>query len=1163
MTTQPRNIQKALLLAQLPAVQLPLGGNLDSRTATDPKEFFPRGATANNFIASTSSVVTTKDMHVVDSFITGREPNSQSIIIPTLPPLNTSVEISLLPETARIVTGYGAAASGSDEFTATSPNFVNKYSDMIDVNSISLFGFNVGDQNLSLGTSTTLGDFVANDVGDDISTDWTNARFVLKTGSNGAHGTTKTSRSLSEIGNDSTTANATTGWGVSPGTGKTAAKQSVDILKLIRLRSTVTISPPLNSTDAPMKFTVKAGNMWFGEYSLRDKETGEYLTKESMQGFVDFSDGTFIQDWVLDTSKIDILDTLNLYTLTGPAVVIAAGTHISIPVSLSCSLAIPEGAELTPLSSDVIDFIDDVDSGKIDFFLPSGTGDGQPGTGSGTGPGTDRDLPVFGTSVVLSSGTSYSSQFTVRSFMDVGPGFKIPADSVTSAIISGANTEDKVRQRLTFGRVVMEPGFAVESDVMLLEVVSSNSPITVQAGSVTNIPQSIPATSRWGEEIPIDDAVFSAGHILQSYLKLRTPQILRSNVTLAQGSEIGAGSVLRAGATTLGGMRALENSEFPADTPIESDLDLPTMVELNELDPTAAYPNIKYQLDAGTIVRSNNDGCKTTLPVGFHISNENTAPDAIRINPNDNVTLLEDMEVNGATLGPGFTFTQGVKFSPKFEFVTGSILNNVVLPHRSVVPKDSKLPFEMPYSVGTIIPKAAKFLAGTKFIAGVILPKMLARPQEDRDSAANSVPFLTVTAEGKPWIVYPEGTVFGNGASIFKGSVMLADDMEDAIDSTSGVPVFVSTTHNGTIFITGSEKYTLEQEEYKLQHSSQGSGSVAAQGLDIDVGVALTNTIILRSEMILPKPIAIPLIDSSSVFNGITFAKDFILKRDICIDDDYEVYEEQSVFHPRNKELPFDFVLTSDFSIASSFTLFRKITLPDDASDYFENVLPEAGSFIKMPAVQTVVRNKFKIGSEELVIGNDLGDSKSYIILNKGQMIFTRENNGDDGLKLRSPVTLTSDWKILSPITKSPAFNVAGLFLKGGSRLPGSIIIGSQTPFPKGLQLATPVQLLEKFVFSDDTDETYTLLSGSYLVEESKFTKGSIIRDDCDIKDFSYGPVVSWNDDNLFLFQDQKITPQIQYNFFHGVNPFSASVDYSSRIADLEMIVGLLENRTA
>lgn len=1136
-----------------PHLSIPLGGQLVDRTTSSTKAVLPNGATVTKYLFPQTSTATTADMLIAETFKTPVDPEAQTMSVPFVKNLHGDMTSYLVPSTASLNIGWG-------DFDDADGEFNTPYSSILDGSSMSLpSGTKVGIKNLFLGGAVNLGTYFGS--GGDGEDYLSGSKFKRHASATvGNYGAVGTIRAMSQLGNASASGGTTQGFG--DGLSGTAADDTLTLLGAISIVPTVTILPPMEEGAGDMKFVIKKGSSWPGEYSIKNRATGEYVKAErgdDMKGIVSKDSLLFTEDFEFDTAKYEITEALSFTNSSGASIVLEHGTVTTLPISISVAFS----ASSSNSATGMVAFLAEVNSTTtpLYLYLACGTADGIASTsytlpsGSSTSvnmpDGTDRSATPFGVPVIFSEGTEYDAPFTLRPLQNIPAGFLIANGSTTSAVSNSTSASTYVKRKVfSFGKTVLFPNFSITSDTLMTEVTLTIKQTVAEAGSKTLQPQAIPLTASWQEPLNLGTVIIANNYVAQGDMHFNVDTLLNSAVTLVRGTVMEAGSILPIGTVSREGIYATDESTFAVTTSVQSDLDLRQSITVDQLNGTSIV------LPVSTILRAkSSDGSfSTRLPVNMIIPNGNVFPADIRINPTEGVALKTGLEVGGAVLGPGFIFSATTQFEPETSFPIGTTFSSGVLfPAGTEFPKDSKFGYQFPMPIDTIIARDTKIPASTKFAPGSVLPSIPAREQEDNTLTNASAPFFIVTQGSTTYMVIKNGGVFSRGYRFPKGTVLLPTQNLASCSTTSGTRTFASGAYTSGAFVVDATKtYTFDEGEFSFL---AGSSGLSIQNLTLSAGTALTTGIEVKGSATFDYDVAVPFIDSSSVFENMAFDVNFITQRDATLAADMLVNGNNMVYWAANQGLPQDVVLVGEIATTASSVSTRKVTLPNSSAFYLENVLSTSGTTIQMPNIPTVMPKKFKVGSSALTIGMGSGESHSYIQIPRGTYVtmqYTESGTTTQGLKLRSQVKLEHDWEILEQINSSPSFVAAGLFLINGSSLPGTVTIGSRTPFPRGFTFATTVQLAESFEVGGKDNTTYSVPALAEFAAGSKIAKGSTFTTGCALNNVTIAAVKLNADSGAYVLQDFLLNTAIKYYFFYGTAPMSTIIDLSQALADLQ-----------
>lgn len=1127
-----------------------LGESITNRTSSSPKFIVTEGCTMNEFIPSSTSTTFEASLTSADAIVTPFARSSQTAVLPNLPTPGFEITENLLPSQSNLIYGVPNGTSGYVTTDSSDIHYGIALSNLSESSSSVLqAGTKIGTNNFNTPADLNIGEYYAS--GGDGFSQVGNLKFLRYAGTADTHGAKNTQRDISEW------SNTVGGSGATDGYGSTATVAAV--LAQLKYVSTVTVGQ--NTTDGKtMSFWVKKNTVWPGDFVIIDSATGEYMKGDKLPGIIDLETQLFLEDTLFDTSKWTIMDNMILTNSSGSAVTIPAGAEIATPITVAATFTATATGSVAAVDLIIAEI--NSSSAPMNLYFPSGTGDGSTDAGganislTGGTDRTDRDLLVPSLRFIIPPQTQYVGQYTVRPLTQLPGGFIFPKGTVLSSI---NDTNTLVQKKMTFDKVIMDENFNIEGDCIIGQVVTSNKKIEIPEGNSLLGPSTVPISASWTNEIPVEGAIVSDEYTTQGDMRLTEDLIVRSAITLARNSKLAARSILPTSALTADNMTVTDEVHFASQTSISSDFDFKAPIAIDEMTTSNGKT-----LVSGTIIRSNNGDSdeKTIIPTGMVLSNGSSTPGPIKISAADSVTLKPTLELKGGvSVGPSFTFTKDVQFEPETEFSPGTVFGaGAILPSGTSILKNSKFAFNFALPADTELAKATKMYSGTTFAPGSSLPATPCRIHENGDLPLIDTPFRIISQSGVSYIVYRSGTVFTSGFQITKGSILLATSGMGGVDQST--TVFNSSAYTSGAFVTDSNKYYLF-DEGETKFLSGGSG-LSLQSFQLDAGVASITGIQLRGEAVFAYDIAIPFIDSSTVFSEVSFNVDYVLTRDVTIDADYTVNGDNLMYWPSQRELPQDLIIAGELSITSDTTLTRKVKLPSAATFYLENILSATGSFIKMPNIATNLKWNVKIGDTALVIGQNSGESRSYLIAPTGMYVLSSYVEGGStiqGLKVRSQVTLEQDWELLQDLTISPTFVAQGMFLPSGANLPGPLDVGSSVKFPRGLTLPNPAQLASAFSVGNLDTDTYSLPVLSLLAAGSIIKKGSIIATGSKFSNVILGPVQFNTSSGMFLLHGQEIPSEILYNYFHGSSVIVSVRNDNSAIQDLEMLVGAIQSQ--
>jgi hypothetical protein len=1134
-----------------------LGSSDTSRATTAAKFTVLDGLTANECILPSTSIIFTAPLISASEIKTPFAYGASSMVLSSFPSNAERVTEHLFPSTTSVIMGVEDGITGFVTGDASSATYGMSWGSLTNSTTASLpKGTVIGNDNFNTPANITLGAYYG--TGGDGNSELSRLLFKRDAGASDTHGAKNVQRPISEWPNGPDGADTEAGYG---STATVAA-----VLAQLSISSTVTIGP--NDDDgSTMKFWVKKHTAWPGDFIIMDVESGEYLRGIDLKGIVDLETQLFHEDYYFDTAKWKIMDNMVLTNAVGSAVTIVPGMKTAAPVTMAAGWVNDSTGGVTAVNL----ITAEIAAGTMDLYLPTNT-DGASGSDDSLGAnisltggtdGSDRAVTPVSLPIVIPAGTQIPGSYTVKALTTLPSGFTFP--SGTS--ISGVNvTNLRVQQRISFNKIIMGDGFSIESNMILGEVVTSAKQLEIPLDSRLLGPVTVPVSASWTSDLPVGSVIVGDSYTTQGDITLKEDLIVRSAMTLAKGSKLALRSILPASASTDEDMTFKDQIEFSSQTAITSDFDLRVPITVDALVPTGSG----YTLSTGTVIRAKSaDGEQTTvLPADMILSNGSTTPGPVRLNHSDQITLLEGNELKGGVVvGPSFSFPATTQFEPGTEFGVGSTLGvGTLLPSGTSILKDSKFTFEFPLPAGFVLPKATKLYSGMRFAAGSNLPATSCRAHEDATLAASAQPFRIVTYGSSQYIVYPSGTVFGNGFTITKNSVLLATAGMAAVDASTAV--LATAAYTGGALVTtpvgsAAASYTFDEGEVRF---GPGGTGLSLQSFVLNAGVPTSTAVQLRGEGVFANDLMVPLIDNGLIFENVRFNVDFALSKDITIDSDFTVNGDSLAYWPVNHEIPQNLTLAGEVQVTTETIITRKIVLPAAATYYFENILSTSGSFIKVPNIETKLKHNVRVGSTPIVVGQGAAESRSYMILPKGMYVLAQYTEGIatvSGLKLRSQVMLDEDWTLLQDLDTSSSFVAQGVFLPSGALLPGVVTLAADSSFPSGLSLPSAAQLATSFTVGNLVSSTYSLPTLSSLAAGSVIKKGSVITSGFKLSNVVLGPNPFNASSGMYLLHNEKISVDVFYNYFHGTTPVNTVQDFAARLTEMEMLMAILQDQVS
>lgn len=1119
------------------------GSNITNRTENSPDNSLPDGATSNQLVLGTSSHTTTSDMILCDDIVTPLRNGGQSLQLPALPKSSTTVTEIIVPPISNLVIGNGNPSEGFNAGDSNSPNYGVSMDSLQDNNSSSLpYGTVVGDDNWSPPENVLFSSFYQTggesaDVLGDIC-------FRRVGNGSDSHGSLGNIRHLSEISNAANPNNqATNGWGVQP----------LDLLSLLQIVSTSTVSS--TEPDSKMKFTIKKGSNWPGDKTFKKISTGNYLESKDLTDNVDSILEVFIEDWEVDTSVYQIVESFSLTNSSGPSLLVKSGTKLETDITVSASIQY-----LSTNNNTLASLVSLIENQSIFLYFPSGSGLGANDDNYGSNLGyhgtdqTDRDRTVPSLKFVICPNTVYgdsSQQYMTKPLTKLQSGFVVPSGTNVSQVDDTNWTNLKV---FSTKRVVLKPGYKVVGGAAIARIITNSREIQVSEFSQLVGHSELPVTSSWNGDLSLESVDIPPGYIAPCDILFNENCLIRSALQMSNGSSLESGSIVPTNTTTDKGMLVNDQVSFSTGSSINSDFDFRQEIYINQLVNGNVLPQ-------NCIIRSS-PTCKTSLPNGMVITNKNYLPSHLRININDGVSLLEGfIAMVGTKVGQGFMISNS-KIQSGAEIPKDSYLSpGVLLPSETSIPKDSRFDFDFPLPMGYTVAKNTKLPKRMRYGPNANLPSISARSQENvsEDPANGNTPYRIINAQiggvNNTYIVFISGTSYTRGFNMPKGTVILNTQNLDSCTPNSA-SFANGIVNNGSFIVDNNVTVNFDEGTFSYINLNAGYGTA---NLTLTAGVPLTTGISLNGSTQLMHDLAVPLVDSSAIFSCLSFNVNFILQKDAISDSDYTVSSNGNVFWPSGTETPSDFSLDAEFLLTSGTELKKPIKLPVVTSDYLENVLSVPNSYIRTSTKeQTTMKFSFQVLSGGLSINNT--DSHSYIDLLTGTKVlcqFVENNSTIQGLKLKANLSLDKDWEIESTITTSPAFIAQGIWLPEGSSLPGTVVIGSSVPFPSGLSLVQPAQLSRKLIInSENSSEKYSIPQDLYVRSNSLLKKGSVFVNACRLSNVTLKSCEFNNQSGLYLLSGEKITSSLHYNLFYGQTPIQTNDSYLvDKVSELELIV--------
>lgn len=1118
----------------------------------DSPASFARGATFVELQLATTGQTLNREIRVVDPFITPRLPQSTRLAFSALEDLPGDLEITNLALTDSLY--YGPVTNQTNvatslpfvPFAGTSGQYAAKFSEA-DVSRLNLPpGFKVGCSCLNLGGCVNLDDFL-----------------------------------MGAFGNITTSLYYKYGGGlIVPYSTINTVPDYTNLDPAVALRGVVSCGivtvDPAHEQCENMCFTIKKGTAWPGDYSIIDKCTQCTITNPTVKpehcGCENVEDSSqFLEDWVFDTEKYSLSESTVFTRYEDdnlPVITFHPHTKLTLNFAVTATLELPPPIEgtLTLAETALNQFYADLNDGTLSLYIQSGTGPGFYSTTaynpivpiidtvSPNNPpdnfSSDRNAPLFGNVTVIPRGSSFPCGFTTDIGMNFPASMIVPAGSsiLAPAVVDPSVPADAptvAQERLLFDYAVVPKKFVFSGSYRFLDIIPNSDKIKLPPGSLLIEPSTLPLSSSW-TSFPISDADISANHILAADLTFNRSQLITSDVDLTCGSVIAKGSVLEnaQGVITDVGMVSTKDLKFSAGSQISSAYEV--------CHPTTTCADSSFL--AGTVF-----GAGTHLPTGLLITNGNITPGDIQIPVTAGVTLNANSELVNPILGGGFTWNEGTGFEPCSELPAGSVISaGVVFPARTTFFQGSKFPFPFPLPQGTVFEPCNNIPQGTVFMEEIALPNIFAKPNmifpvPGADAAGlEGIPFTFITLSGKSYMVLRSGTVLSLGSTLPKGTVLLATTGLAALDPTNvNVPTFSNTAYNGTDWVPGAGTLVFGETEYTFVTCHGPSG----EAFTLTQGVPTTNGIHVKVQVVTPYDIAIPMNDSSKVFDGISFNIPFVLQVDSRPENKYLVSEDNSVFHPANKEICYPASINTDFIVPSQFTVVRKIQLPNAPTCYITTLIPDSSSYIKFPASIQSTHRKFKIGRNGLAIS--AAGSKVGLTMKAGNVIDVLTAPDKEGLILSNSICIHKHWKLLEALDKCPPINATRYELPAGSELPVSITICAGTELPAGLTPSNPIQLECDYVVSTQSSPV-RIAAGSRILCNSVFARGSQFLDGFSANGVTYGEVSCWSSSNdITLSAGDPLPPSLLYNYFGNTNSLHTYQDSSDINALVEQIADL------
>lgn len=1165
------NFEKFAADAAAPPAYFKFEANYAGAIAT-PAASFPRGATFVELQLPTTVQTLNREIRVVKSFVTPRLPQSSRLAFSALEDIPGDLAITNLPLTDALY--YGPVFTGNNPYTSTPyeqfstgqvGSYAAKYSDA-DVSRLNLPpGFKVGCACLNLGGCVVLDEFLDEVFGVTAAHDSLYYSYL---------GTAPVA--IDDVTNPLT--------GIS---GLTGAVLDTALSAVVSC-GIVTVDPPQDPCNNPrMAFTIKKGTAWPGDYSIIDKCTGDPITNPTVKpehcGCAGIENSSvFLEDWVFDTDKYVFSESTVLERYEHDALpVVSFHPHtkltLNFAVTATLELGEPIAAPVTPGDFSYNNFLAYLETGDLVLYIKSGDGPGFDMTSQynllapaiadtvssndveATIP-SDRTVPLFGNKTVIPRGSSFPCGFTTDVGMDFPESMIIPAGSSliapSEADPAGANPPAVAQSRILLDYAVVPKRFVFAGTYRFVDIIPNADKLKLPPGSLLTEPSSLPLSSSW-TSFPISDADIAAGHILAADLLFNKSQTITSSVLLTCGSVLAKGSVLE------------DDSDFVTDVGMVSTKDLKFSAGSLIISPyTVCHPTTTCagsDFLEGTIF-----GANTHLPPGLEITNGNITPADIQIPVNAGVTLKAGSELVNPVLGGGFTWNEGTGFEPCSDIPAGSVISaGVVLPARTTFFQGSKFPFAFPLPQGTVFEPCNNIPAYTVFVEGTALPAIFAKPNMifpvpgESEAGLADIPYTFITLNNKSYMVLRSGTVLSSGCTLAKGTVLLATTDLEALDPTvTGSPTFSTGAYDSGAWVTGGGTLTFNETEYTYIscHGPSGEDFVLAQG------VPSSNGIHVKVQVVTTFDIAIPMNDSAKVFEGISFNIPFVLQVDSRPECKYVVSEDNSVYHPPNKEICYPAMINTDFIVQSQFTAVRKIQLPNAPTCYITTLIPDNTTWIKFPASVQTTHRKFKIGRNGLAI--NASASKVGLTIKAGNVInvTTIVNTSPiDALVLSNAICIHKDWKLLTALEDCPPINATKYHLPAGSKLPVSITICAGNELPAGLTPANPIQLERDYVVSPHSSPV-RIAVGSRILCNSVFARGSEFIDGFSATGVTYGEVSCWaSSDDITLSAGDPLPPSLLYNYFGDTNSLSTYQDTSDmnelfeEVANLKSQVKTLE----
>lgn len=1120
----------------------------------DTPRSLPEGATVLSYHPQSETHVSHADIQVIECIEGPRYPLSQKISLDRLKTTDSEITVQSIPTISNVYAGPvfseedPATGSCPDPFSGTGSCYAASYGTYEASRFPVPIGTTVGVTPLELGGCLSLHDHFAKGC-----KYREGAKFMLAEDVTG-HGATGVLRDLSELEN-APGDDPSSGFGV-----------CCSWTRHIRVKASISIDPPQDPNQSTLGcFVVKKGTKWFGDYSIKDRSScdGQYIANPTVRTGCGQTQGDpeiFNHDWVFDGSLYRIQDSVTITRADNedlPMITFNPGSTTSYEIGVQGCVEID-----TELCEDVQTLLDAFQDSKLSLYLRSGTGPGVEivqnhcGEDVLVGTQTDRNLDLFAISTVLPIGTSTNTRFVIETGVRVPQNFLLEkgttfiGPSNTNPYNNGTDCSDAsivatCQSRVILDKSILSPESIISSNCVLYKISCESKSISLPEGSYTITPLKIPDSSSW-ESFYLENSIISRGHVAQADITVQKTQLFPSCISLVTGSLLKARSLLAPGTVTAEGMRPLHEVRSDEGTVVKSPLSL-----LNSL--TTSSPQ---DFVPGTIF-----GKSTALPVATVLTNGNHVPSLLTITTQQNVTLAPGAELINPTLFGNFTFNSGTEFEGCTEFPSGTFLSKyVALPPGTRLCIGSRFPFPLPFPRDTVFTKDHTMYPGTIFQAGIQLPKVSGRLNQDFTVERPNCekPYFMVTMNGSSYLVVKSGTTLLNKFFVPKDSVPLATTKLHSVSFSGSVTAFTADAYDGG-WVSGNGSLTISSSDWNSDNRCYvGTGATA---IALTQGVPTAAGFYLLADLPLPFDFAIKISDSSSIFDNITFDVPFEIRVECKLTEDYLVPNELSVYNPKGRDIQMEITLINEFITPDSCTLQKKIILPRSIGNscYISGILENPESFIRMPSSAQRPGRKFLVGPNGLEIAANSG-SRASISLPHPNIV----NVVGNGITLITPLILDSNWTILEPLYAVPPLTIMSITLPANAKLPSNVCFSKGKPLPAGLTSQNVIELEHDYEIREESSP-YSVESKSSFHHGSIISKGSKFHETIVGRDLLYGRVECWYScGQLSLAPGHPLDSTFSYKYFTDSEPLSLAQgnldqELRDKVAKLELMIEALQ----